>query len=128
MSITLLVNNIVRTRGEVTDIPVIRTDLNTLATAITDGTSASTIQYVSKSANYTATSSDNLIICDGTFTIALPTSVGVGGKVYNIKNIGAGTITVDANSTQTIDGELTVTLSQYENLTIVSDNSNWLIL
>ena len=128
MSITLLVNSIVRTRGEVTDIPVIRTDLNTLATAITDGTSTSTIQYVSKSANYTATSSDNLIICDGTFTITLPTSVGIGGKVYNIKNKGTGIITVDANSTQTIDGELTVTLSQYENLTIVSDNSNWLIL
>lgn len=128
MSITLLINNITRRRSEVQDIQVVKTDLNTLATAIDSGTSANYMAYVAKSTNYTATVTDNVILCTGTFTITLPTAVGNGGKVFNIKNVSTGTITVDANGSQTIDGELTQTVLEYDNLTVISNNSNWFIL
>ena len=63
-----------------------------------------------------------------TFSVNLPTAVGIKGRVYNIKNSGTGVITVDANSTETIDGNLTVTLNQYDGIIIQSNNANWIIL
>ena len=86
-------------------------------------------KVVSKTANYTATTAEGIILCNGTFTVTLPTAVGIQGKVFNIKNTGTGTITVDANGTQTIDGQLTQLLEdQYMSLQIVSDGANWNIL
>lgn len=85
---------------------------------------------VTKTGTYTATTSDGLILCNGTFTINLPTAASVGaGWVYQIKNIGTGTVTIDGNASETIDGQTTIALAvQYDNLTICSDGSNWLIL
>jgi len=85
--------------------------------------------YIEKTADYTLTSSDYTVNCtSGTFTVTLPTAVGIQGRIYNIKNTGTGTITVDANGTETIDGDLTESVYQYENLQIQSTNSNWIIL
>lgn len=87
---------------------------------------------VSKTANYTATSSDHTILCGSgneTFTVTLPAASGVSGIIYNIKNIGTGTITVDGNASETIDGGVTATLSnQFECITIQCDGSNWHII
>ena len=78
---------------------------------------------------YSAAISDGVILVTGTFTIDLPTAIGNTGRYLVIKNIGTGTITVDASGTQTIDGALTYTLTlQYEVVTIVSDGSNWHII
>jgi hypothetical protein len=76
----------------------------------------------------TLDSEDYTVNCSGTFTATLPTAVLITGTVYNVKNTGAGTITVDWNSTQTIDGSLTQSLAQRDNLTIQSDWANWIIL
>ena len=77
---------------------------------------------------YTILSTDYFIDCyANSFTVNLPTAVGIEGKIYVIKNSGSGTITVDASSSQTIDGSLTRTLLQNDVIQIVSDNSNWLI-
>lgn len=85
--------------------------------------------YVAKTANYTATISDYTIDCTAnTFTITLPTAVGIQGRIYNIKNTGTGVITVDANGTETIDGVLTQTIVQWENLQIQSTNLSWIII
>ena len=87
------------------------------------------VGYVEKTANYTLTSTDYTVNCtSGTFTITLPTSVGIGGKVYNVKNTGVGIITVDANGTQTIDGELTQSVFGGESLLIQSTGSNWIVI
>jgi hypothetical protein len=83
---------------------------------------------VAKTANYIATLADTVITCDGTFTVTLPTADGCAGREYNIKNIGTGVITVDANSTETIDGELTQTLDQWDAMAIVSNGTGWLII
>lgn len=84
--------------------------------------------YVAKTTTYTITDSDYLINCtSGTFTVTLPTAVGIVGKTYIIKNSGTGTITLDGNGTETIDGALTFTLTQYVSVTVVSNGANWII-
>jgi hypothetical protein len=68
----------------------------------------------------------------GAVTLTLPTAVGKLGKTIVFKKIDSqvsNVITIDGNSTETIDGSLTTTLNtQYECLTIFSDGANWLIL
>lgn len=65
----------------------------------------------------------------GTFTVTLPTAVGIAGRVYTIKNSGTGTITVDGAGSETIDGALSAALlSRYSAITIQSDGANWIIL
>ena len=91
------------------------------------------LAQTTKTANYTATSTDYFIFCDatsGAITITLPTAVGIGGKVYAIKktDASANTVTIDAAGTETIDGALTVvTAVQYASYSIVSNGANWFI-
>lgn len=84
----------------------------------------------SKVANYTAVDGDQLIICNGTFTVSLPDCASLDtGYVYRIKNVGTGVISIDPHSTQTIDGETLVDIvDQYASLTICSDGLNWHII
>ena len=86
--------------------------------------------YVTKTANYTITSSDYLVDCTAnSFTVTLLTAVGNTGRSFVVKNSGTGTITIATTSSQTIDGQAsgTVTLSQYEALEVISNGANWLI-
>lgn len=86
--------------------------------------------YVAKTGTYTAAAGDFVIDCTAnTFTVNLPTAVGIAGKQYCIKNSGTGVITVDANGTQTIDGALTFILAtQYEAIWVISDGANWKVI
>ena len=89
------------------------------------------IDITSKISDYTATALDVVIVCGAgneTFTIYLPAPSN--GKVYYIKNIGTGVITVNSNTVggTTIDGANTATLNQYECLQVVSDSVEWHIL
>jgi hypothetical protein len=86
--------------------------------------------YVSATSTYTLTTTDYTVNCTtNSFTVTLPTAVGIAGKIYVIKNSGTGTITVDGNGTQTIDGSLTAVLSiQYESITIQSTGTNFIII
>lgn len=87
-----------------------------------------------KTSAYTITSDDSVILADATssaFSITLPTAVGRSGKKYFIKRIndGSNNVTVDTTSGQTIDGETSQVLTtQYETITVISDNSNWHII
>lgn len=65
-----------------------------------------------------------------TYTITLPTAVGIAGREYTFVKSGAsGTITIDGNGSETINGTTTKTLTtQYDVLTIISNGSNWLII
>lgn len=85
--------------------------------------------YVEKTANYTLLSTDYQVNCTAnSFTISLPTAVGITGKTYSIKNSGIGNITIDGNLTETIDGELTQILVQYDNLKLMSTGASWIII
>jgi len=65
-----------------------------------------TFPYYSTTTAYTVTADDYFVDCSGTFNVTLPTSVGISGKIYIVKNSGSGVITVNTTSSQTIDGSL----------------------
>jgi hypothetical protein len=63
-------------------------------------------------------------------SVFLPAAATCGsGYKYNIKNLSANTITLDPDSTESIDGSSTFDLSvQYESVTLVTDGTNWFIV
>ena len=97
-------------------------DYNLPASEFINGTDALRII----TAGYTATSSDSIVVANGTFTVTLPTAVGVAGKIYNIKNIGNGSITVSGS--ETIDSASSVILLNFEGITVASTGTDWIIL
>lgn len=65
----------------------------------------------------------------GTFTVNLPTVVNIKSREYIIKNSGTGVITVDGSGSETIDGNLTYVLNQYDSIVIEADGtSNWILV
>lgn len=87
-----------------------------------------------KTANYTITSTDSVILANATtapFTVTLSTAVGCAGRQYTIKktDVSANAVTVDGNAGEAIDGNLTHALNaQYQSITIVSNGANWFII
>jgi hypothetical protein len=86
--------------------------------------------YTARTTTYTAANTDYFIDCtSGSFTVNLFTAVGNTGRILIIKNSGTGTITVDPDGSQTIDGATTQTLStQWSRVHIISDGANWKII
>jgi len=86
------------------------------------------IQYVS--ANYTATTANDIIWSDGgTFTVTLPHASGSTGYQITVsKYDGAGTLTVDALSGN-INGVSSVSYSNntYHSRQFISNGTNWMI-
>lgn len=87
------------------------------------------VNVVTKTSAYTATTDDDVILCNGTFTITLPTIASADTKVLTVKNIGTGTITVDGDGSETIDEDIDQEVGQYEALKIVADSATgwWVI-
>jgi hypothetical protein len=94
------------------------------------GAASTTLPFTNQTSNYTVDNLDCVINCtSGTFTVTLPTAVGIEGQYYIIKNSGTGVITIDGNGSETIDGTVNRTLSvQYESMTLVSNGVNWIIV
>lgn len=88
------------------------------------------IPYAAKTSTYTVANTDGVIDCtSGTFTVTLPTAVGITGQQFVIKNSGTGVITVATTSSQTIDGASTLTLTtRYTSYTVISDGANWKVV
>jgi hypothetical protein len=85
-----------------------------------------TFPYKAVTTTYPVLETDYFIECTtGTFTVTLPTAVGIAGKTYIIKNRGSGVITVGTTSSQTIDGVTTRTLATYSTLYVESNGANW---
>jgi len=85
--------------------------------------------YISANGTITLNDANYLVNCTAnTFTVNLPTAVGIQGREYVVKNSGTGVITIDPNGTETIDGNTTITLIQYESVTLVSNGANWIII
>lgn len=86
--------------------------------------------YVAKTGTYAIVAGDFVINCTAnTFTVTLPTAVGVAGKQYCVKNSGTGVITIATTSAQTIDGITSKVLSvQYESLWFMSNGANWIVI
>lgn len=91
------------------------------------------LAVVAKTANYTLTTSDNIVTGNssgGTFTLTLPTAVSNSRLYTLIKTDSSFTkITIATTSAQTIGGASTKILAtQNEQYTFYSDGSNWLVM
>ncbi|MGE5438061.1 MAG: hypothetical protein ACM3O3_12680 [Syntrophothermus sp.] len=77
----------------------------------------------------TLTLSDEIVECNSAtdITVNLPSASSLAGFSLSISNINTGIVTIDAYSTQTINGDLTFSLYQDESITIVSNGSNWIV-
>ena len=91
-------------------------------------------RLVSKTADYTALITDEIILVDataGNVTITLPAAASNSGKEYIVKKTDntSNIVIIDGNSTETIDGALTQTIQeQYGAYKIITDASNWYIV
>ena len=71
-----------------------------------------------KTANYTALTTDRLIICNHAstpFAITLPAATG-SGQLLTVKNINAAVVTVAAGGSDTIDGAASGQLAQWDSI------------
>jgi len=87
--------------------------------------------YVAKTALYTLTDADHTVeVTSGTHTQTLPTAVGITGREYFITNSGAGVVTVATTSSQTFVNvtatPTTLTLNQFQGVTVKSNGANWI--
>lgn len=81
------------------------------------------------STDYSLLSTDTVVVATtGTFTVQLPSATGLNGHSYIIKNMGAGTVTVSGEYAETLDGSNTISLSQYDGITIMSLDSEWAVI
>lgn len=96
--------------------------------------SSSIAAVLSKTGAYTVLAADNksLIRCDasgGAFTVALTSAATLGaGFEVSLKKIDSSVlaVTIDPNSTETIDGATTFVLNeQFEEVTLRSNGTNW---
>ena len=101
--------------------------LDTSTSAVTGTRTLRTV-----TANHTALTTDDIILCDaigGSFTVTLPTAVGNVGKQFDIKKIDVSGNVVTVQGAQPIDGSTNKLLAlQYDEITIVSDNVVWWII
>ncbi len=85
-------------------------------------------------AGTTLTRSHRTILCNATaaaFTVTLPASANSKYQIYEIKktNSSGNAVTIDANASETIDGDLTKALNlQNESITIQCDGTSWYII
>lgn len=92
-------------------------------------TGTTTYAYRAIGAPRTLDITDSQIECTtNSFTVTLPTAVGITGRVYSIKNSGTGIITIATTGGQTIDGKTTQSLTQYDNIKVFSNGANWIII
>ena len=72
-------------------------------------------------------------LADGTFDLFLPTLVDGDKRIYEVKNIGSGIVTLKPNATEaakTIDGEVSQAIRALDALTVNGNNANnswWII-
>jgi hypothetical protein len=83
----------------------------------------------SVTATYCVLDNDAIVLADGTFAVTLPYAKPSTNRSLTIKNIGTGTITVTAQSDETIDGAATYVMdAQYDTVQIISDGTGWQIV
>ena len=98
----------------------------------TGASGSSTVTLSGKTGAYTVVAGDlgTVINCTAnTFTVSLTAAATLGAGfncwVWNTSNTSSHVITIDPNSTETIDGATTLLLRRGEGCQIVCDGANW---
>lgn len=119
----------VRKDGVITDGTIDAGQVTGLSEAIAAaGGSGGALAFRSVTADSSVTTDDQFIAADGTLTLTLPTAIGNTGRVFIVKNVGTGAVTITGTSAQTIDGQTSMVLTgQYSALNLVSNGSDWYI-
>lgn len=85
-----------------------------------------------ETANYTVDCRDTVIVGNGasiTITLPDPTSTGVSGRMFKVKNIHSTSLTiVSAGTSKTIDGAASQTLAQWAYMTVMTNGTTWYIV
>jgi hypothetical protein len=99
------------------------------------GTVNGTFTTSTQTSNYTITSTDTVVFADASsanVTITLPTASGLAGYRFYVKRVdssGSNSVSIARSSSDTIDGQTSVTLSlQYMAIGLISNGSAWYIL
>ena len=92
------------------------------------GSSVKTIS----SGTYTVLATDEVLLVNTTSTVTLLAAASAT-KRLDIKNIGTGTVTIETNGSEEIDGDPNLLSTnpldvQYQSVTLISDGSNWQVL
>jgi len=86
---------------------------------------------VTGTATLTTAETSSIIFAAGSlpYTINLPLASTVKGRSFMFKTLVTGTLTIDANGAETIDGALTQTITaQYGVLRLYCDGTTWYVL
>jgi hypothetical protein len=79
--------------------------------------------------DYTILTTDYTVYATSGLTLTLPSAIGNGGILFNIKSGTSSTVYVSGVSSQTIDGQNPFSISTpYQSVTLQSTNSNWIIV
>lgn len=93
------------------------------------GSFASTTTTVTTATTLNASHSTLRSNLSTALTHTLPTAVGIAGRIYTIKNINTGVVTIATTLSQTIDGATTYSLAtQYKYVTVQSNGVSWDII
>lgn len=86
------------------------------------------VAYAAKTSAYTATVSDHTLnVTSGTFTLDLPAASTCTGQSLKVRNSGSGVVTLDGNSSETVDGVATFPLGSGSYVEITSTGSAWIL-
>ena len=126
-----------KTLGSVADLTAWIAGTEGNLTVTDDGDGTVTLKSIGSIVNVTTlTDTDTLTVAQqgaikcnkaSAMTVNLPTAVGNAGLSYFISNVNTGTVTIDPNGAETIQGDATFDLYQDESLSIVADGANWIV-
>lgn len=87
------------------------------------------VEEVSSNTLVTSAYKNYLIVGTGTINLTLLAAADAGeGFVFSVQNHGSGTITVDPDASETINGASTLTISAGTSAIIICDGSEWFAL
>jgi hypothetical protein len=118
---------------QATDLAALSTFMGTVLDDASQGAALATLGALvngvaAKTGAYTVVASDRgkLIDATGTWTLSLTAAATLGaGFAFAVRNSGTGTITIDPNSSELIDGAATVALAAGESCVCVCDGAAW---
>jgi hypothetical protein len=101
--------------------------LKVVGTLQVTGSKINTVNHFS-SANPSLSPDDEIALCSGTFSLSLIPINGVPGLTFTIKNIDTGTVVIDPDGNELIDGKPTYSLTAQKSITITTDGTAWYII